>query len=162
MSLHNVAFLLGEIAGVIPDGSNWDAMEYIKNNKKYDAEMKSRFRKVDKLIREEHFKVMGQQYPGYKSSVGDYPARRTGDLQGSFLTTMLLPQKGTGARTLRMEYMADVATHKGYYYPKKLFSTSGNKNGGRKNVENLVYELIDEIDSILKVPFDITPLQDAF
>lgn len=158
MSADAVAFLLGELAGVVPEGTKWDSMKSIMNNP-HDKKMKAAFIKVDRLIREKHFDIMGNQYPDYKSKPNQYPARRTGDLQGSLLTTLELPKKGK--RHLRLEYMADHATHRGYYYPKKLFAESG-PGSGRKSVEHLMYEMIDEIHDILQTPFNITPLEAAF
>ena len=159
MSADAVAFLLGELAGVVPEGTKWDSMKSIMNNP-HDKKMKAAFIKVDRLIREKHFDIMGNQYPDYKSKPNQYPARRTGDLQGSLLTTLELPKKGK--RHLRLEYMADHATHRGYFYPKKLFAESGKPGSGRKSVEHLMYEMIDEIHDILQVPFNITPLEAAF
>lgn len=159
MSAEEVAFWLGEMAGVTPSGGKWDTMESITKNQN-DNRMKAALRRVDKLVREKHFDVMGNQYPEYKSKPNQYPARRTGDLQGSLLTTLELPKKGM--RRLRFEYMADIATHRGYYYPKKLFAESGKPGSGRKSVEHLMYEMIDEIHDILQTPFNITPLEAAF
>lgn len=161
MDFETVAFWLGELAGVTPKGGKWDTMESILKNQ-HDKRMKAALRRVDKLVRDRHWDVFNRQYPGYKSQVGDYPARRTGDLQGSLHSVMEFPKKGV--RRLRFEYMQDIATHPtpidGYYYPQKLFSNG--KGGGRKSVENLMYEMIDEIHDILQVPFDIVSLEEAF
>lgn len=158
MDFEAVAFWLGELAGVTPKGGKWDTMESIVNNQT-DKRMKAALRRVDKLVRDKHWNAFNQQYPGYKSTSGKYPARRTGDLQGSLHSVMEFPKKGV--RRLRFEYMPDIATHSEFYYPKKLFAESG-KGGGRKSVEHLMYEMIDEIHDILQVSFDITPLEEAF
>lgn len=158
MDFEAVAFWLGELAGVTPKGGKWDTMESIVNNQT-DKRMKAALRRVDKLVRDKHWDAFNQQYPGYKSTSGKYPARRTGDLQGSLHSVMEFPKKGV--RRLRFEYMPAIATHNEFYYPKKLFAESG-KGGGRKSVEHLMYEMIDEIHDILQVSFDITPLEEAF
>ena len=165
MSAEEVAFWLGEMAGVTPSGGKWDSIASITRSQQ-DNKMKAALRRVKTLVDNRHIEELSREFPP-ASARGEYPAMRTGRLRDSYNSVIQLPKNGQ--RKIRFEYRKEYATTERYnsdgemtsscYYPDVLFSKS---RLGRKSVEDTLYEMIDEIHDILQVPFNITPLEAAF
>ena len=165
MSFEEAAVFLGTFAGVAPKGGKWDSIASITKSQQ-DNKMRVALRRIKTLVDNRHIEELSREFPP-ASARGEYPAMRTGRLRDSYNSVIQMPKNGQ--RKIRFEYRKEYATTERYssngemtstcYYPAVLFSKD---KLGRKSVEDTLYEMIDEIHDILQVPFDVTPLEDAF
>ena len=132
--------------------------ELTGNKRKQDNEIRRRLRKVKTFVLWKHYDLLSRPYvitkemrkAGDKSKsrvasvLGEYPKKRTGNLQSFIKGIELLPKKGSPSRGIRFEYFPEVE-----YYAKILFSEQQHKRS-RKGIYEVILEFRKEIQEIMK------------
>lgn len=147
MSFSEAANLLGEMVGVGSHPGGWNQMSTLTRDQ-VDTKLRSALKRVSRLVKEHHHESMDTPYPP-SSQIGEYPHRRTGDLQRSLKTT--LRNVSADHKELRFTYDEAIAKHRGYYYPKRLVLS-------RLYVLDVAESLRQDIEDILETPVTIFPI----
>lgn len=135
--------------------------------RKQDNEIRRRLRKAITFIYWKHHELLSRPYVITKemrkngdkrksrvaSVLGEYPKKRTGNLQSYIKGTELLPKKGSIKRGIRFEYFPEVN-----YYAKILFSKDHHKRS-RKGIYDVILKFREEIKEILGTENDIEAIK---
>ena len=135
-----------------------DPSKLTGDRRKQDNEIRRRLRKAITFIYWKHHELLSRPYVITKemrkngdkrksrvaSVLGEYPKKRTGNLQSYIKGTELLPKTGSITRGARFEYFPEVE-----HYAKILFSEKQHKRS-RKGIYEVILEFRKEIQEIMK------------